>query len=547
MGIKSYAKASVEKAGVPGIPGCKATDESQLLAEAEVIGYPLLLKADRGGGGKGIRQVSSKTELIAGLQGAAREAQSAFGNSDIIMEKCVHPARHIEVQIFRDNHGNAVHLFERDCSLQRRHQKIIEESPATGLTETTRQAMYTAALKIADQIGYTGAGTIEFLVDADENYYFMEVNTRLQVEHPVTEMITGIDLVEWQLRVAAGESLPLRQEHIHRTGHAIEMRVYAENPEKNFMPSTGLIAYFTPPHETENLRFDTGVTSGDIVTPHYDPILAKIISFGKDRPEAVRRGKEALNQCCIAGVSSNCSFLSRLLNSQLFTDGCYSNQALDSNIEKFISVQPPEDVLLLSAMALHNRRTNHAAATIAEPSSPWFCGDAFRLNHRETVELTLLVNEVSSTVKITPHNTFFHLDMNEKSFTVRLLSSSQEYFAIEIDGKKAECQTYFKEKTLYLFKAGSTYCCSIHDVTDDISEGIGAEADFFSPMPGRITSLPVKEGEKIEKGTTLMTLEAMKMEHSIIAPCDGQVTEFLYNEGQTVEEGVELLHFEKLP
>ncbi|MEO8123461.1 MAG: acetyl/propionyl/methylcrotonyl-CoA carboxylase subunit alpha, partial [Burkholderiales bacterium] len=336
MGLKSASKALMEKAGVPLTPGYHGDnqDSSFLAKQAEAIGYPVLIKASAGGGGKGMRRVDAAADFEAALVSCKREARNSFGDDDVLVEKYILQPRHIEIQVFGDTHGNCVYLFERDCSVQRRHQKVLEEAPAPGMTPDRRAAMGQAAVDAAKAVGYVGAGTVEFIATQDGGFYFMEMNTRLQVEHPVTEMITGLDLVEWQLRVASGEPLPLRQEQLEINGHALEARIYAEDPDRGFLPSTGRLVHLSPPPETDHVRVDTGVEQGDEITPYYDPMIAKLIVWGADRRQALARMRQALAQYRIVGVSNNVDFLARLVavpsfaNAQLDTSLIEREQAL---------------------------------------------------------------------------------------------------------------------------------------------------------------------------------------------------------------------------
>lgn len=543
MGIKSVAKQYAERAGVQCIPGCEGISESTLLQEAAAIGFPLLLKADRGGGGKGIRYINDESELQEGLQAAKREAQSAFGNSDILLEKRIHPARHIEIQIFRDNHGNCIHLYERDCSLQRRHQKIIEESPATALRDSTKQAMYKAAVTIANEINYRGAGTVEFLVDQQEAFYFMEVNTRLQVEHPVTEMVTGTDLVEWQLLVAAGEPLPRKQEELQLHGHAIEMRLYAENPDKDFIPATGKITHLSYLQEPGSIRIDSGIQQFDVITPYYDPILSKIIVHGDTRKDAIKKSIDALSHYHIAGISTNSTFLFHLIESELFKAGKYSNQALDNALDTLVRQHPSAETILLATLSLHFFSSTQYRNKRNELYSPWSAGDSFRLNHNELVSLEIILNDLRSSLQITHRGNRFTIELDQQAYDVMLLKCDNFHIQTEINGIRFGAEHVFSNATLTMFKNGGTFTCKLDDKTSG-SGGSHLDTNFYAPMPGRITSVQVKEGEKINQGTTLMTMEAMKMEHSIKAPTQGKVTRFFYSEGQNVEEGSELLLFE---
>ena len=367
MGLKDAAKRLMEAAGVPVVPGYhgEAQDDPALLAHARRIGFPVLVKAVAGGGGRGMRRADTEADFREALEGARREARSSFGDDRVLVERCVPTPRHVEFQVFADAHGNAVHLFERDCSLQRRHQKVVEESPAPGMTQAIRATMGAAAVRAAQAIGYRGAGTVEFIADASEGlredrFWFMEMNTRLQVEHPVTEMVTGTDLVEWQLRIAAGEPLPVGQADLSIAGHAVEARVYAEDPERGFLPSTGTLAHMSAPPESRHVRIDRGVREGDAVTPHYDPMIAKVIAHGEDRATALDRLAGALEHFAIAGVVTNLPFLSRLVADAEFRAGRVDTGLIDRNLDALLERGPvPDPVLALAAM--------HAAGALSEP------------------------------------------------------------------------------------------------------------------------------------------------------------------------------------
>ncbi|MBL8491832.1 MAG: acetyl/propionyl/methylcrotonyl-CoA carboxylase subunit alpha, partial [Rhodocyclaceae bacterium] len=387
MGLKSESKKLMEKAGVPLTPGYHGDDQepAHLQAQADAIGYPVLIKASAGGGGKGMRAVWKGEEFADALASCQREALSSFGDAHVLIEKYLQRPRHIEIQVFGDSHGNVVHLFERDCSVQRRHQKVLEEAPAPGMTAERRAAMGKAAVDAARAVGYVGAGTVEFIVNQDGSFYFMEMNTRLQVEHPVTEMITGLDLVEWQLRVAAGEPLPLAQEQLSIRGHAVEARIYAEDPDKGFLPSTGRLLHLAPPEESLHVRVDTGVEQGDEITPHYDPMIAKLIVWDETRERALARMLQSLARYRVVGVSNNVGFLSRLVACPAFASADLDTGLIERE-QGFLfpgDAEPPAETWLAAALAelLRERRdAQEAAAHDADPFSPWHGRDGWRLN-----------------------------------------------------------------------------------------------------------------------------------------------------------------------
>ncbi len=386
MGIKSLAKDRMEKAGIPIIPGYHgdAQDTIALNREAMRIGFPLLIKADRGGGGKGIRLVTSISDFDSSIEAARREAGSSFGNSTIILEKYLVAARHVEVQIFRDTHDNGVHLFERDCSIQRRHQKIIEEAPAPGIEEELRHDLCSTALKAAEAVGYVGAGTVEFLVDSEGDFYFMEINTRLQVEHPVTEMITGHDLVTWQIQVANGEQLPVNQKDLEIQGHAIEARIYAENCDNDFLPSTGIISHLREPMENKAVRVDSGIQEGDNVSLHYDPILAKLIVWGESRETATELLQKSLGEYQLSGITSNIGFLHAVAGSQEFITGSYDVTFVENNLQELTeSIRTDANTIALACLYIlltDKHRAKENAINSDEHFSPWNCRDGYRIN-----------------------------------------------------------------------------------------------------------------------------------------------------------------------
>ena len=407
MGSKSAAKALMAKADVPLTPGYhgERQEPSFLAEQAAQIGYPVLIKASAGGGGKGMRRVDAAADFEAALASCQREAMSAFGNDQVLVEKYVLKPRHIEIQVFGDTHGNVVYLFERDCSVQRRHQKVLEEAPAPGMTAARRAAMGKAAVDAAKAVGYVGAGTVEFIANQDGSFYFMEMNTRLQVEHPVTEMITGLDLVEWQLRVASGERLPLLQEQLEINGHALEARIYAEDPGKGFLPSTGRLTHLVPPPENDHVRVDTGVEQGDEITQYYDPMIAKLIVWGADRRQALARMRQALAQYRIVGVANNVDFLARLVAVPSFAHADLDTGLIER--EAALLVPPPgalpDDVWLLAALAELQREARlaaKAAQRAADPHSPWRALDGWRLNGGAQRELALRCGETTQRVTI---------------------------------------------------------------------------------------------------------------------------------------------------
>ncbi len=517
MGLKDAAKSLMAEAGVPTTPGYLGEDQSptRLQAEADRIGYPVLIKAVAGGGGKGMRKVEAAESFAAALASCQREAAASFGDDRVLLETYVTRPRHIEVQVFADAWGNAVHLFERDCSLQRRHQKVIEEAPAPGMDEATRAAITSAALKAARAVGYQGAGTIEFIADGSgplsaDRIWFMEMNTRLQVEHPVTEMITGLDLVEWQIRIARGEPLPLAQGAIQARGHAMEARLYAENPAKKFLPSTGPLQHFRLPAEGDGVRIDTGVEQGGEVTPFYDPMIAKIIVHAETREAAARKLADACAEVEVWPVKTNAGFLARCAAHPDFVAGRVDTGFIDGRLEALLgNGLPSEAALSVAALALVELEDRDLSPT------PWAAlggATGFRLNADPMAE-------------------------------VRLETAGSVLTAPLIDAELGEDDALLVEDGVVVFDAGD-----VHAFRWPEAERLGAAAAgnglLTSPMPGRIVSVGAAAGARVRKGQPIVTLEAMKMEHALVAPFDGKLVELNVKMGDQVSEGVALARIE---
>jgi len=488
--------------------------------------------------------VRAAAKFLDALDAARREARAAFGDDRVLLERYLEAPRHIELQIFRDDHGNGVHLFERDCSSQRRHQKVVEEAPAPGVGEDLREAMASAALKAAEAIDYRGAGTVEFLLDG-EDFYFMEMNTRLQVEHPVTEMITGFDLVEWQLRVAAGEPLPARQAEIGARGHAIEVRLYAEDPANDFRPSTGRLLHLALPQVEEGLRVDSGIRSGDRVTIHYDPMIAKLIAWGEDRASALRRLQRGLQQTEIAGVITNTGFLRAILAHTRFSAGVVDTGFIDQQREALAPsfAELPEAVLAAAALAEMVARadaTRRAAAGSGDPYSPWQLTDGWRLNSETHSDLTFLYGE-----KVLNARVIFGWDGLRLGLPGGEVSASVEA-AAEGDLTLRLGDAIFRTRVLrdglqrWVILEGRSYVVSLQDPLRALTMAAGASGRIMAPMPGKVTAVLVKKGERVSEGTPLLRLEAMKMEHTLTAPHDGSVEAVNCATGDLVEEGAEL-------
>jgi acetyl/propionyl-CoA carboxylase alpha subunit len=512
MGLKDAAKKLMADAGVPTTPGYLGEDQSEarLAREAASTGYPVLIKAVAGGGGKGMRKVESAAEFAAALGAAKREAKAAFGDDRVLIEKYVTRPRHIEVQVFGDTFGGVVHLFERDCSLQRRHQKVIEEAPAPGMDPETRAAVCEAAVKAAKAVGYVGAGTVEFIADASnglraDRIWFMEMNTRLQVEHPVTEAITGQDLVEWQLRVASGEPLPLRQDQLSIDGWAMEARLYAENPATGFLPSTGPLTHFRLPEAT--IRVDTGVEEGGEVSPFYDPMIAKLICHAPARAQAASQLADACREVEVWPVKTNAAFLARCLDAPAFVAEDVDTSFIERHMETLASPKSPSSAVLSSA-AVALLADDDPTEEVWTPWSP-FCGPVgFRLNAAPVREVRLDVGGEITTAEL-----FGGGDAED------LLVGYGEVIA---------------------FEDGSAFEIRLPRAVGGAGEGAIGDGAILSPMPGKIVAVAAEEGGAVAKGAPLVTLEAMKMEHVLTAPFDGVVAEVNVKPGEQVSEGVML-------
>ena len=556
MGSKSAAKQIMEEAGVPLLPGYHGSDhdEAQLKQAADAMGYPVLLKAVAGGGGKGMRQVHSAAEFAEALGAAKREALSGFGNDDMLVEKYLEQARHVEVQVFCDSHGQGVYLFERDCSVQRRHQKIIEEAPAPNMADGLRAQMGEAALRAAAAVGYVGAGTVEFLLDPSGAFYFMEMNTRLQVEHPVTEMITGTDLVAWQLRVAHGEPLPLSQDQLNINGHAIEARIYAEDPANEFLPAAGKLWWLAQPEQSEHVRVDTGVIVDDEVGVFYDPMIAKLIVWGEDREMALQRLEQALASYRIAGVVTNIDFLRRLTADPSFQAAELRTDFIDQHRHALFA--PKADrlnhalALLGPYLCLAPRKTNSTTAA-TDPTSPWHHTDAWRPNAPSQWTHDLIVDQARSQVRLVSSQPgHFAVSVGDVSFSITA-SIQGNTLSATVDGlqHQAEIADRWQDdcRALVLFTgdqslSATTAPLDLGEDTDD-THGSG----FKAPMNGTLVALFAEPGQSVEAGATLAIMEAMKMEHAIKAPSQGTITDVFYSVGDLVDGGADLLSFEAAP
>lgn len=551
MGSKAAAKKHMETAGVPLIPGYHGDDQGDeiLLEKAAEIRFPLMLKAAAGGGGKGMRTVGSKAEFAEALAAARREAVGAFGDDRMILERYLPRPRHIEAQIFGDSHGNVVHLFERDCSSQRRHQKVIEEAPAAGLDVNVRDNLLDAAIKAARAVDYRGAGTVEFLVDGDE-FFFLEMNTRLQVEHPVTELITGLDLVEWQLRVAAGQKLPLQQEEIRMSGHAMEARIYAEDPARGFMPSTGKVSVLDLPYG-ESVRIDSGIEAGDEVSVHYDPMIAKLIVYGDSRQSCLLQLNRALAASFIAGPTTNLGFLQALAGSKAFARGEIDTGLLDRDLESIAGTDAAPPVEAGMAAAGYWLLTQEQAAA---GQSPWDTVDGWRLGRPAARSIELASGNWQSRLEATGTGGQYEITVaaDDEPASENSPGASHEINLRPVDGQLYSLQSGTQRHNLYIHAAKSgnhiEVCMdnrrwSFSRLTRFHAAGPGADADgrLLAPMPGKILQLNVQAGQSVSEGEVLLIMEAMKMELAIKSPIDGQVLEIGVSQDETIEADTLLL------
>ncbi len=556
MGSKSAAKDIMGKAGVPLVPGYhgEAQDAMLLQREADSIGYPVLIKASAGGGGKGMRTVDKAADFATALASCQRESKASFGDARVLLERYLTRPRHIEIQVFADTRGEALHLFERDCSVQRRHQKVLEEAPAPGMSQARRNAMGEAAVAAAKAIGYVGAGTVEFIAEPGAGgsagtFYFMEMNTRLQVEHPVTEMITGLDLVEWQLRVACGEPLPRTQDELAVSGHAIEARIYAEDPAKNFLPSTGRITYLGTPAESPHVRIDTGVRAGDAITPFYDPMIAKLIVWDADRPAALARMRGALEQFQVLGVTTNTEFLARLVACEAFATADIDTGLIERNRAELLRAPPVagDEVLALAALAellAIERSAKARAAASGDPHSPWGECDGWRLNQDNHHIMVFRQGERDQAVTAHYRPGRFELDLPGGRHTLTGAWHADGSLTARLEDAVLQANVVRSGQTLDVFFRGTRYRLELHDPALHEIETDAHGGNLTAPMPGKIIAVLTAAGAKVAKGTPLIILEAMKMEHTIVAPGRGKVTQIHYKVGEQVDEGVELLGFE---
>ena len=551
MGSKSAAKALMQMAKVPVVPGYHGDDQDPdgLAERAAEIGYPVLIKASAGGGGKGMRRVDRPADFAAALESAQREAAGAFGDDRVLIEKFVESPRHIEIQVFADSHGNAVHLFERDCSIQRRHQKVVEEAPAPGMTAERRAEMGATAVDAVRAIGYEGAGTVEFIVGAGGDFHFMEMNTRLQVEHPVTEMIAGQDLVEWQLRVAAGEPLPMTQDAMAIHGHAIEVRLYAEDPDRDFLPRTGTLKRLRLP-AGDGIRCDSGVIEGDSVTVHYDPMIAKLIAWSPDgRAAALRRLARALDRTEIFGLENNRNYLQRIIEHSSFVEGNFNTGFIETHRD---AIQPPdappaEEALACAALAIELDRQEKAAAVAAastDPRSPWHLVTGWRLNDSGRHDIRLAQGETGYVVPVTYERVGYILDLPSGPARCAV-EKAGDRLRVQIGDRGIAAGAYVDDETVAVWIDGGRTVFDRVDPLAGVANLEEVEDRLVAPMSGKVIRVMAEAGAYVEAGEPILVLEAMKMEQTIVAPGNGTVGAIHYRAGDQVEEGAQLVDFER--
>ncbi|MEY3729692.1 MAG: 3-methylcrotonyl-CoA carboxylase subunit alpha [Pseudomonadota bacterium] len=547
MGSKGSAKALMEKAGVPLLPGYHGAEQDAAFLEGEAkrIGFPLVIKAVAGGGGRGMRVVRAAADFAAALQSARQEGASAFGDDRVLIERYLERPRHIEVQVFGDSHGNAVHLFERDCSAQRRHQKVIEEAPAPGISAEMRHAMGAAAVAAAKAVQYQGAGTVEFIAQ-DGGFYFLEMNTRLQVEHPVTEAITGFDLVEWQLRVAAGEKLPVQQSDIHAQGHAMELRLYAEDPARDFAPSIGALQVFRL--SEQGLRIDSGFVAGDRISIHYDAMVAKMIAHAPTRAEAIARLRAGLAQSDIIGVAHNLDMLDRILAHPDFASGTIDTGFIGRNAETLLTpkLKPSPKVLTLAALGVlaveEEAARTHASAS-ADPYSPWHATDHWWVNTRPTRVFEFHHEDETYAVTLAPAADGWRISAGGAAITARHAKLEAGSVHALLDGMRLSASIHRAGETINLRHAAQSWRLVLPDPIARAGEEEGGDDRLIAPLPGQVTQLLATENQNVARGDVLVILEAMKTVFRLTAPRDGRIETISCRVGETVREGQILLQF----
>jgi 3-methylcrotonyl-CoA carboxylase alpha subunit len=565
MGSKSAAKSLMEHADVPLVPGYHGDEQDPdfLQQQGDRIGYPVLLKASAGGGGKGMRVIEKSEDFKAALASCKREAISSFGDDKVLAEKYLTRPRHIEIQVFADSHGNCVYLHERDCSVQRRHQKVLEEAPAPNMPPERRAAMGQAAVAAAKAVGYVGAGTVEFIANQDGSFYFMEMNTRLQVEHPVTEMITGTDLVEWQLRVAFGEPLPMAQHELAIHGHSIEARIYAENPEKGFLPSIGTLRHMDTPGavsfelgagpngDPAPVRIDSGVREGDAISPFYDPMIAKLIVWGADRTQALARMSTALAEFRIVGLATNIAFLKRLVEGSAFAQADLDTGLIERNGDTLFPAPAaaPLGALAFAAAALITAEKEAAVAVSANRDDPFGNALGWRLNGNYRRQLSFADDYTAGTEQkdyklgVTYHTGGWHLDGDGVEADMELLARDGAELSIKLGAASMHGAVRRDGENFHVFTGGRHFVLAYNDPMAHAGELETAGGRLTAPMPGKVVAVLASKGQQVKKGDPLVIMEAMKMEHTIAAPADGLVEEILYQVGDQVADGAPLLAF----
>ena len=556
MGSKSAAKRIMEQAGVPLVPGYHGDDQSPALLKqhADQMGYPVLLKATAGGGGKGMRIVWAAKEFDEALDSAKREAKKGFGDDRMLVEKYLTQPRHVEIQVFADRQGNAVYLFERDCSVQRRHQKVLEEAPAPGMTEQLRQRMGEAAVTAAKAINYVGAGTVEFLLDRDGSFYFMEMNTRLQVEHPVTELISGQDLVEWQLQVAAGQPLPLQQDELELQGHALEARIYAEDPDNDFLPATGKLTYLRTPLENRHVRIDSGVREGDEVSVYYDPMIAKLIVWDVSRERALARMSQALLEFRVAGMKTNTAFLKRLVDHPAFQQAELDTGFIEKHHAELFAAQGGSAgehrniaIAALYVLLLQEQSRAAEARASSDPHSPWFSLSGWRMNesNRQRIELSK-PDADQDNIEVTAEQTdtgYLLSFSGEKMVAAGRLENDR--LTVNLNGHSSTVNAVESECHITLFTEQGVCEYIWHKPGLEEHEFAEDEGSLTAPMNGTIVAVLAAAGTAVEADQGLVVMEAMKMEYTIRAPARGTVTDVFFSEGDLVDEGAQLVAFEQ--
>lgn len=545
MGLKATSKALMEKAGVPLTPGYHGTNQDAdfLKKQADAIGYPLLIKASAGGGGKGMRLVEKSEDFAELLDSCRAEAKSSFGNTDVLIERYVINPRHVEVQVFGDTHGNYVHLYERDCSVQRRHQKVIEEAPAPNISEDKLAIMRQAAIDAARAVNYVGAGTVEFIVEQDGTAYFMEMNTRLQVEHPVTEMVTGVDLVEWQLRVASGESLPKSQDQITCQGHAMEARIYAEIPEDGYLPAIGKITHLSPPTLNARVRVDSGVIEGDEISTFYDPMIAKLITYGDDRTQCLVQMHHALNDFHVGGLGNNIAFLDRIVRSEAFSSATLDTGLIAKNETELLTRDEvrSEEVAMAAVISF--------LLQLDQSKSPWHDRPLWRSNIVMTQTVEFEHADQSLVIEMRHAGDDYEVHVNGETIHLNAALLSNTSAEIIIDGKR-QIVPFYHDTThhkgnLTLFRRANAFVFAPKAVNYGADDDADAASGLKAMMPGMVTAVMVEKGQSVKKDETLLTLEAMKITYTIKAPADGIVQEVFFGVGDQLAAGDELVAFEK--